>query len=62
MQIEEWTSELVAAKIFYVNERSDGTRGWIFGENPTLLKNDASHTLVDNWYEADCVKGRPNDF
>ena len=62
MQIEEWTSELVAAKIFYVNERSDGTRGWIFGENPTLLKNDASHTLVDNWYEADCFKGHPNDF
>ena len=55
MQIEEWTSESLAAESFFVT-RPDGSRGWVFHQNPTILKNDDSHTLVDNWYEADYLK------
>lgn len=62
MQIEEWTSENLAAGSFFVNRSCDGKRGWIFHQNPTILKNDASHALVDNWYEADCFKEYDNDF
>ena len=61
IEIEEWTSESLAASSFFV-DRSDGSRGWIFHQNPTILKNDASHTLVDNWYEAECFKGYDKDF
>ena len=61
IEIEEWTSESLAAGSFFV-DRPDGSRGWIFHQNPTILKNDASHTLVDNWYEAECFKGYDKDF
>ena len=61
MQIEEWTSESLAAESFFVT-RPDGSRGWVFHQNPTILKNDDSHTLVDNWYEADYLKSYNNDF
>ena len=61
MQIEEWTSESLAAESFFVT-RPDGSRGWVFHRKPTILKNDDSHTLVDNWYEADYLKSYNNDF
>lgn len=56
----EWTSESLAADSFFI--KKDGAQGWIFQQNPTVLKNDATHTLVDNWYEADCFKGYNKDF
>lgn len=61
IEIEEWTSESLTANTFYV-ERPDGFRSWIFHQNPTVLKNDASHNMIDNWYEADCFKGYDKDF
>lgn len=61
MQIEEWTSEALAGNSFYIT-RPDGISSWIFHQNPTVLKNDASHTLVDNWYEAECFKIYDKDF
>ena len=61
IKIEEWTSEVLAADSFHL-DRHDGSRGWIFHQNPTVLKNDLSHTLVDNWYEAECFKGYDKDF
>ncbi len=61
MQIEEWTNESLAGKDFFVT-RADGSKGWIFHQNPTNLNNNDNHNFTDNWYEADCFKDYDNDF
>lgn len=61
IEIEDWTSENLAYQSFSVI-MPNGNRSWIFHQDPTALKNDTSHTMVDNWYEADCFKGYENDF
>ena len=64
IEILDWTSELAAAKDFFVEERkSDGKRGWVFGINPTYYMNNESAKYYDNWYEAPFFKDYPEkDF
>lgn len=64
IEILDWTSELAAAKDFFVEKRkSDGKRNWIFGVNPTYFKNNESIKYFDNWYESDFFKDHPEkDF
>lgn len=64
IEIEDWTSELAAAKDFFVEKRkSDGKRNWIFGVNPTYYCNNETMGYFENWYESDFFKDHPEkDF
>lgn len=63
IEIEEWTSENLAAKDFFVKHKNSERRGWIFHQHPTTLRNNKSVNLTaSNWYEAEIFKGYTNDF
>ena len=60
---EEWTSEGLAAKDFFVTRYDSGKQGWVFHHNQTELRNDKTVNLTsENWYEADIFKKYSNDF
>lgn len=63
MQIEEWTSERIAADRFCV-KYDDGHWGWIFHQHVANLRNDESvNYSVNNWYESKTFTEHPEkDF
>lgn len=60
---EEWTSESLVARDFFITREDTGVRDWVFHHNQTEFRNDKTVNLTsENWYEADIFKKYSNDF